>query len=515
MSSLLPRLFSFEQDRRELEPIAVVDIGSNSVRLVVYDGAVRAPTPLFNEKVLAGLGRTIATTGRLDEAGVDRTIRELERFRAIARILGVKNVRAIATAASRDASNGPDFIARAERALGVHIEIISGLVEAELAAAGVRMGFERPDGIIGDFGGGSLELIDIRDTMIDSSTSLKIGGLTLMDMVGGKLDKAVDLVDEALASIPWLDNGKGRTFYAVGGTWRSVAKMNMQARDYPLRVMQGYTLATADAVAFAETIRKARKFQSLAGAEAVAKARRDVLPFGALVLERLLLKFKPDRVVFSVYGIREGLVYRLLSPADRARDPLLSFARTYAELRSRSPVHGQELCAWTDQLFGTSGISETADERRLRHAACLLSDIGWRAHPDYRGEQTLSVVAHSGMAGIDHAGRVYLSLALYFRHVGVRMEEDSPFKLPFRLRQIVPDRLYERAQIVGAAIRAAHMLSIGRAGVIDEVRLQLDASTLTVVLPAVHAALDGERFRRRFETLAKVINRKPIVEVAR
>ena len=140
----------------ELEPIGVIDIGSNSVRLVVYEGAVRSPTPLFNEKVLCGLGRSVATTGRLGAESIERALTALARFRAIARVLGVKNLRAIATAAVREAGDGREFIARGERAAGVAIQTLSGEREAELAAAGIEMGFRNPLGVAGDLGGGSL-----------------------------------------------------------------------------------------------------------------------------------------------------------------------------------------------------------------------------------------------------------------------------------------------------------------------------------------------------------------------
>lgn len=504
-----------EAASRDLEPIGVVDIGSNSVRLVVYDGAVRSPTPIFNEKVLAGLGRNIVSTGRLDQEAVERTLAELKRFRAILRLLQVKNVHAIATAACREASNGPDFIRRAGQILDVPIEIVSGLEEAELAANGILMGFDDPDGVIGDLGGGSLELIDIGGRSIREQVSLPLGGLRLIDTSGARIEKAAEIVDEALGGVKWLGQGTGRTFYAVGGTWRSFAKMHMEARDYPLKVMQAYTLKAGEAIEFAERIRKSRKVQNVEGGAAVAKARRETLPYGALVLERLIKRMKPENIVFSVYGIREGLVYRLLSKAEQRKDPLIAFCLDYARMRSRSPEHGLELCTWTDQLFGPDGLKETAEERRLRHAACLLSDIGWRAHPDYRGEQSLNVVAHSGMTGIDHLGRVFLSLAIYFRHAGTRNEDGEALSMPERLRRIVPVRVYDRARIVGAAVRAAHMLSIGRPGVIDEVGLTLDKTRLLVRIPAAHAALDGERLRRRFDALAKLLERPVEIVIAR
>ncbi len=512
----LPQLQRFDSDRSrsgELEPVGVVDIGSNSVRLVVYEGAVRAPTALFNEKVQAGLGRSIASKGVLDEAAIARTLDGLARFRAVLRILGVKYIRAVATAACREASNGAVFIARAESALGSKIDILSGAQEAEMAANGILMGFERPDGIVGDLGGGSLELIDIKGRALEHAVTLSLGSLRLMDASGGKVDRALAVADAEIAGVPWIGQGAGRRFYAVGGTWRALAKMHMAARNYPLHMMQGYAIKTDAAIAFCEEIRKAKKLGDLPAAQTVSKSRREGLPYGALVLERVLRRIRPSEVVFSAFGVREGLVYALLSKSEQARDPLLAFATDYAMLRSRSFRHSEELCAWTDALFGPGGPTETAEELRLRHAACLLSDVSWRAHPDYRGEQSLAGVAYAAMAGIDHPGRVFLAMASYYRHAGPSGKADEVADLSSRLVGLLSNRMLERAKIVGAAVRVAHMLSIGRAGVIDLMPLSYEKDRLVLRIPRTYAALNGERLQRRFGTLAGLLGKAPDVRV--
>lgn len=493
----------------DLEPIAVVDIGSNSVRLVVYEGAVRSPTPLFNEKVLCGLGRTVASTGRLDADAVERAIEALRRFHAINRVLGVKNVRVIATAAVREAANGPEFIARGARAIGTEIAVLSGAREAELAASGTLMGFPDADGIAGDLGGGSLELIDISGARSTAAVTLPLGGLRLIDTSGGKLDRAVEIVDASVSDVPWLTAGEGRDFYAVGGTWRSLAKLHMDQRKYPLRVMHGYAIPLQECIAFCESIRRAKKLNDIRGIEDVARARREVLPYGALVLERVLRRMKPRQVVFSVFGVREGLVFSLLSPSERARDPLIAFCEDHARLNSRSLDHARELCTWTDALFTGAGPKENAEERRLRYAACLISDIGWRSHPDYRGEQSLNIIAHAALGGIDHEGRVFLALTVYFRHVGTGRVAGAEDELPSALKTLVSRRTLKRARILGAAVRAAHMISIGQAGIIDETPLTYENGKLVLTLPPSHRDLDGERLRRRFEVLAELVDQKP------
>lgn len=489
----------------ELEPIGIIDIGSNSVRLVVYEGAVRSPTPLFNEKILCGLGRSVATTGALGEEAVIRAVAALVRFKTICHVLGVKNLKAVATAAVREAQNGRDFIARGEAAAGCKIEVLSGEVEARLAAQGIMMGFVGDDGIAGDLGGGSLELIDIAGETLNQASTLPLGGLRLIDVTGNKLDKALEVVDAAIAGLPWLQRGRNRTFYAVGGTWRAVAKLHMELVRYPLRVMHGYQLPAREAQDFAELVRKAKKPQSLPGMADVTRARREVLPFGALVLERLLRQLQPRDVVFSVFGIREGLIYGLLPEHERHRDPLISFCEDYAALRARSLEHARELCRWTDQIFADPQLEETPDERRLRHAACLLSDVGWRANPDYRGEQSLNTIAHAGLGGVDHAGRIFLALSVFYRH---EANENSTDALSERLKSLISKRVLKRARIVGMAIRTAHMLSIGMAGVISETPLSYESGKIVLTIPPAYAGLDGERLRRRLEALANLLDRR-------
>lgn len=489
----------------EMEPIGVVDIGSNSVRLVIYEGAVRSPTPVFNEKVLCGLGRSVATTGSLAVESVERALAALTRFSAIARVLGVKHLRAIATSAVRDAQNGAEFIASGERALGVTIEVLSGQKEASLAAQGIMMGFVDADGVAGDLGGGSLEVIDLDHDKLCEAMTFPLGGLRLIDATGNKVDRAAAIIDSAINNLPWLSRGEGRTFYAVGGTWRSLAKMHMEMSNYPLRVMQGYKLTLRDTLDFCEQFRKAKKPLEIPGIAGVARARRDVLPFGAIVLDRLLRRMQPRQVVFSVFGIREGLIYSLLPQFERRRDPLISFCADYAALRARSITHAWELCRWTDQFFSDPAFEETAEEQRLRHAACLLSDVGWRAHPDYRGEQSVNMIAHAGLGGIDHPGRIFLALSVFHRH---EASEDNTAQLSERLRSLVSKRVQRRARILGSAIRAAHMLSIGMAGIIDQTPLIIENGTLVLTLPETYADLDGERVRRRFGALADLLGKK-------
>ncbi len=488
-------------------PVAVVDIGSNSVRLVIYEGAKRSPAPIFNEKELCGLGRRVASEGRLGKEASERAFVALRRFRAVAKAVGARPMHVIATAAVRDAADGDAFIDQAGKITGGEIVVLSGEREADLAANGVMAGIENANGIVGDLGGGSLELVDLAEHDLRNWVTLPLGGLKLASASKKNLKNAHQIVDDSLQTVDWIANGRGRPFYAVGGTWRAVARLHMAMRNYPLRVLHEYRMAPGELMRLTRELQE-RPIDFFAGAEQISRARQETVPYGALVLERYIRHAKPSEIVVSAFGIREGLIYSLLPEHERAKDPLLAACEDLAVLRSRSPVHAHELCTWTDQIFAREEIGETSEERRLRYAACLISDISWRVHAEYRGEQSVNIVENSAFAGIDHPGRAFLSLAVYYRHEGLVKDEVSQ-----RLRELAPRRLHKRARILGAAVRAAHMFSVGQPGLIDGAQLCFSDGKLTVTLGPKLAAFDGERLRRRFRVLARELNRKPDVVV--
>ncbi|MGB6548267.1 MAG: exopolyphosphatase [Xanthobacteraceae bacterium] len=487
-------------------PIAVVDIGSNSVRLVAYEGLTRSPTEIFNEKALCGLGREVQTTRLLAADAVQHALSTLKRFRALCDTMGVKRTLAIATAACRDAKNGPAFIKLAQRTSGADIDVLSGGQEAEFTALGVISGVHRADGVVGDLGGGSLELVDVRGTRARHGVTRPLGGLALADISAKSIKKAEKFVKKSLNGLPVLKACEDRNFYAVGGTWRSVARLHMWQTGYPLHVMHGYAIPADEALEFAKLVHRV-DVDTLSNIEVVNNARRPLLPYAALVLEYILRVGKPRQVVFSALGVREGLLYSLLKKKDKEKDALIEAARHLNQLRSRSPRHGEELIGWTDRFFATSGLDETAEERRLRHAACLLADIGWRAHPDYRGEQSLNIIAHGGFSGIDHQGRAYLALSVFFRHVGLVMDDElSP-----RLRELVSTRLLDRARVLGAALRLAYVVSAAMPGVLPKTPLAIERHRLALRLPGDYAALAGERVMNRLRSLARLIGREPVL----
>ena len=485
-----------------LRPVAVIDIGSNSVRLVVYEGLTRSPTPVFNEKILCGLGREVASTKRLPADAIRKALAALRRFRVLCEIMEVENIYAVATAAVREAKNGAEFIRQAEAACRTPVETLSGRKEARLAALGVLSGVREADGIVGDLGGGSLELVDIDGERIGAGTTLPLGTLALADASGDDLDKAEKIVKRALSGEPAMKALEGRTFYMVGGTWRAMARLHMWQSGYPLHVTHGYTIPAREANEFARLVHRVDP-ETLSRIDVVSAARRPLLPFGAAVLEQVVRIGKPKELVVSALGLREGLLHELLDARERRKDPLISAARDLNLLRSRSPRHGEELVDWTDRFMASTGIEERPAERRLRQAACLLADIGWRAHPDYRGEQSLNIIAHAAFVDIDHPGRAFLALAVYFRHAGIDDDEDlSP-----RLRELATTRLLDRARILGAAMRVAYIVSAAMPGVLPRTPMVVEGGKLQLKLGRDLSALAGDRLKSRLRQLGKLIGR--------
>ncbi|MFN3250731.1 exopolyphosphatase [Roseibium album] len=481
-------------------PVAVVDIGSNSVRLVIYERKARTPTMLFNEKLLAGLGRGIAATGRLTDASVKLALGELVRFRALIEHTACKELYVFATAAARDAANGDEFVGEVERILQAPVRILDGSEEAFYSALGVVAGFWQPRGIVGDMGGGSLELVEIEGKKPGKGSTFPLGGLRLSEEAGGNISKARQITEEALGGYEWPGLHPGeRTFYAVGGTWRSLGRLHLMQNNYPLHVMHNYQISAEEAISFCRKI-AVPSLEGIELAEVVSKQRRPLVPIGAVVLEQVLTSMKAERLVFSATGVREGLLHEKLSPEMQAQDPVIEAARELCVLRARSPDHAEELIAWTDLLFHELEIEETANERRLRHAACLLSDIGWRAHPDYRGEQSLNIISNASFVGLDHSSRAYVAAAVFYRHMGLREGALSQV-----IRQLFTDRLRIRAKVLGATMRVASLLSASMAGLLPKVGLVRTETGLLIELGDELANLDGERLRKRASQLGKVI----------
>ncbi|HWA88661.1 MAG TPA: Ppx/GppA family phosphatase [Rhizomicrobium sp.] len=484
--------------RNSRGPVAVVDIGSNSVRLVVYEAQTRAPATVHNEKAICSIGRDMVTTGRLHGAGMEMALEVLARFRILADGLQATVRDAVATAAARDAENGQEFIRKAEAAWGGPIRVLSGEQEAALAAEGVLAGIPDADGLVADLGGGSLDIVTVKGGRMGDAHTLPFGPLRLMDLAKGNANKARDIVDEGLAKIANLRLLEKRALYAVGGIWRSVARVDMDQYSYPLHVLQHYEIPRSRALRLCDVL-SVQSRKSLEMMKSVSKRRAEMLPYGAIVLERLLLATKVDKVVVSAFGLREGVLHEQLGEDERAKDPLIEFAAAANERQGRSPAHAQEMMQWMAPIFA----DESAELRRIRQAACLFSDVGWRLHPDDRSVGTYNQVLHAPFAGADHRARALIATAVFHRYSG---DEEVP-------RELVIEDLLDKsdealALRIGLAARLAFALSASAVGELPQTRLRLTPSKLLLDVPRKREAIAGEPVLKRLGALAASLDRK-------
>ncbi len=479
-------------------PVGVVDIGSNSVRLVIYERLARSPTRFFNEKVLLGLGRRVAEQGFLDEKALLESEATLRRFRALADQTGVQDLVVLATAAIREAENGADFIEMAEAACRSEVRILTGEEEAHYAGLGILSGIPDADGVCGDLGGGSLELVNISQGNISHGETFPLGGLRLQHASGKNLKEARRIAVSHLQRSQLLPALAERSFYAIGGTWRSLARLHMRNVGYPLDVMQQYRIEAGEMSNFLKKVLRS-DIGSIEGIESVSRQRQALVPYGAAVLSALIKIGNPKWVMTSALGLREGVLYSKLDPAERAEDPLISAAAELAELRSRSLVHARELIVWSTEAMQAIGIEETTEEKRLRAAACLLADIGWRAHPDYRGQQSLNIIANAAFVGIDHPGRAYLAMAVYYRHSGLSEADLAP-----AIRDLATPRLQELAKLLAGIFRVGYLVSASMPGIIPRTAIGRSGKILQLRLPTDLAMLAGGRLEARLRQLGNL-----------
>ncbi|MDB5714086.1 MAG: Ppx/GppA family phosphatase [Sphingomonadales bacterium] len=466
---------------------AIIDIGSNSIRLVVYDGPLRAPAILFNEKVMAGLGRGLGETGMLAAGPVKTALRALERFRALTIAMGATTTRTVATAAVRDARNGSDFLAKVA-AIGLEVELLSGEAEATASGYGVISAMPEADGIVGDLGGGSLELVRIRSGKVCARVSLPLGVLRLAAVRAsgrGALDRHVR---KLLKKSGWVIE-KNLPFYLVGGSWRALARLHMHLEMWPLPILHGYAMPSIAAARMVRVLAQIGR-KRLKEIVTIQSSRVPALVDAAALLAILVRSLESSTLIVSAAGLREGLLFENLSPEQRNEDPLIAAARESGARQGRFAEHGDILHEWIAPLFGHEATVDT----RLRHTACLLGDVAWAANPDFRAERGLEIALHGNWVGIDARGRAMVAQALFtsFGGSGVAPVADalaSPGDLVMAARW-------------GLAMRLGQRLSGGVVGPLNASEIGTDTGSIWLKLDESGNGLYGEVVERRHRQLA-------------
>ncbi len=428
--------------------VAVIDIGSNSVRLVVFEGGTGQPTAIYNEKVQCGLARDLDMTGVLHEEGVQKAVASLERFVALSEAMGVDRLELLATAAVRDASDGGDFAETLHQMFGLPVRVLSGKEEARLSALGVLWGAPRARGMIGDLGGGSLELIALKNGEIAQQATLPLGPLRLLAAVGHDPKAARGMIDKEIDRLDWLAIDGAADFYAVGGTWRTLAKVQMVLSDYPLRVIHGYSQPRRVIKSVSNVIGQ-QTGRSLAGLANLGAARRETLPLASLVMCRVLSAIRPRNVIFSGFGLREGWLFEQQAEILSDKDPLMGMAEDCARRIGRFGDRGDALFSWIRPLYPQKGWKRA----RLRRAVCHFVDIAWREHPEYRANYALERILQWPGLAANHRERAFIAHSLFVRYGGSGV---TPV-----VRTLLSAEDQYQAQLLGLALRLALTLSVG------------------------------------------------------
>lgn len=484
---------------------AIVDIGSNSVRMVVYDQLGRAPLPRYVEKSLCRLGDGLAQTEAISADGFRRTVAALRRFRAIADAMGVARIDVTATEAIRRAKNGGELVEAIKEASGLSVRILRGEEEARFSTLGVISGFFRPVGLVGDMGGGSLEVAAAHDDRVgDHWTSLPLGALPVEALLAKSVADARKRIDQLLKdelprSIAMPD------FYAVGGGWRTLAKLHMAMTKAPVPVVHGYGCDTRTIRDFAKHLLDLSPAR-LAALPGMPARRVRTTAAAALVLDRLLKRLKPKRVVFSALGLREGWLYSQLGHAEQYLDPIIEGARLIGLPQARVPQFAPALVPWTAPLFPREAAADT----RLRVAVCALSDIAWRDDPDLRAEESFRRLLRLPFIGVDHAERVFIAAAIHARYAG---KPDAPWLRP--ALDLLTQEMRKRAQILGRAILLAYRLSGSVSDVLAASRLIVRKDSVRLEVGATTSAPDSEVVKDRLKLLAAAIGVRRVEVVER
>ncbi len=471
-----------------LSRVGVIDVGSNSVRLVVFDGATRSPAYFFNEKILCGLGRGLQETGKLNPLGRERAIAAIDRFAALARTMDMQSLTLVATAAVRDAADGPAFCEEVASRTGLVLKVASGDEEARLSAQGVLLGWPDADGLVCDMGGASLEVAEVSAGRVGNVESTPFAPLRFA------ADSGSDIGREIQGLRTRFPDSYERLFL-VGGSFRAIARIDMEFRSYPLKVLHEYRMPPPDIRATLDWIRTAGQ-TGLREISGMSVERLELLPAAARVLAALVREFAPSEIAVSSYGIREGLLYENMPEELRGRDPLIEACLAMEAGAARFPGFGRKLSQWLRPLFA----GRDAQCMRLVEAACLLHDVTWRAHPDYRAEVCFDNATRANLGGLDHAGRIFIGMALLHRY----KNSAGPSRyLP--LAELITPEERRDAEVLGRALRLGAILGGADTGGMGSIRT--DRHFVELVLVPGHARLYGETVQRRLDALARALGK--------
>jgi exopolyphosphatase / guanosine-5'-triphosphate,3'-diphosphate pyrophosphatase len=486
-----------------LTRLGVVDVGSNSVRLVVFDGAARSPAYFYNEKIMCALGAGLSETGRLNPEGRVRALSALRRFAALAKGMDIPPLTAVATAAVREAADGPEFCAEVERETGVVLNVIPGNEEARLSAQGVLLGWPGSYGLVCDIGGSSMELADLAEGRVGRRLTSPLGPLKLREVKGGQKTLTAHIAATIADLHDQMQGETGMRLFLVGGSWRAIARVDMERRSYPLTVLHEYRMTGEQVSQTRDFIAKA-DLGALRSRCGISDERMSLVPLAVQVLDELVRVFKPKDIAISSYGIREGMLFEQMSEDLRERDPLIEACRFAEQKDARLPGFGDVLYHFVRPLFPAADWQR----QRIIRAACLLHDVSWRAHPDYRAETCFDNATRANLGGLKHGERVFLGLALLHRYSNKR--EGSRYENLFSL---LTDAEVREAEVLGRAMRLGAMLWLGAHDAPGAFKWNPEKKKLQLVLQSRARPLFGEVAQARLNNLASAMGAQASVTI--
>ena len=502
---LFGRALFEDPSARALARVGVVDVGSNSVRLVVFNGAARSPAYFYNEKIMCALGAGLSDTGHLNPEGRVRALNALRRFQRLAEGMGLPDLTVVATAAVRDASDGPAFCADVKRETGLYVRTIDGREEARLSAQGVLLGWPGSYGLVCDIGGSSMELAEISGGIVGRRETSDLGPLKLQTLKGGKKGRTAHIK----ATMQQLQDQMGvqrDRLFLVGGSWRAIARVDMHRRGYPLHVLHEYRMSPKSVRQTAKFIANHPDHEALRSACGISSTRMALVPLATEVLTRLVKSFSPKDIAVSSYGIREGMLYEQMPQRLRDRDPLIEACRFAEAKNARVPGFGKLLYQFIEPLFKSAPFHR----KRLIKAACLLHDVSWRAHPDYRAEVCFDNATRANLGGLKHSERIFLGLSLLHRYTNKR--EGTHFE---NLYDLIDERTQKDAEIVGKAMRFGAMLWMEKDAERGEFRWFPKKKILELHLTAEAMPLFGEVAEARLNSLAASLEAQVLIKQRR
>ena len=482
-----------------IQPCSVVDIGSNSIRLVIFDTAAGYPHPIYNERVFCALGSGVGRCGHLPDNTIDDALTAVVRFARIVQEADAAPLHVFATSAVRDATNGSIFTEAVHTQTGSEVDVISGKDEARLSADAVRYGLDLEDGIVADLGGGSLELALIKKGEISQATSLPLGIVRLTARMDGDMPRMQKEIIQHIDAVSWLKQFNAPILVPLGGAFRAFARLNITENGHPLNIIHGYTASLSVIRNWIDelTCMSPRSLSTLSG---IAARRRHSLPLTSMILGELMQRSAPSAITFAAVGVREGYVFSRMSPNNIADDPLRAGARAISLRDSRYGDTSDTLMDWIAPLLPRKSKART----RLQRTVCALSDMAWREHPDYRATYAFERSIQFPFLAISHTERAFIALSLYLRYGGKAKDD-----IVMAYQSLLSKRAIRRAEVLGLALRLAYRISSGSPSLLMQSSLSIKDRRLSVILPPNGAAPNDSRIATTIKRLCAARNLRP------